>query len=280
MSYSFGFVPNNIYGAQALNDITKRLVTSGVEDAFEDGVPYNFSHINTISKNISTMGVIPENNTSLKVTNNGKANDMYTVTIADGTAFFEDGSTITLYDGGETLPYTYGQKNYVYLHRDLNLNKNMPKVTLTEPEGDYVPLAEITKDGTITDTRIFAKGKLPGYMSDFNNAKKIETRIENGYAQIDLGGTNYKSITCFVWHGERQDAFLSYVSMFYISDGKLVWNMSGNGSRYTVNKNINTVNFMYNSNGEDLCGAVKIIDGIMTIQLTNQTNIDLDIYVA
>ncbi len=288
MSYSFSFVPNNVYGAQDINEITKRLVTSGVEDIFEDGVPYNFSHINTISKNISTMGVIPEENTSLKVTNNGKVNDEYTVTIAEGTAFFEDGSTITIYDGGETLAYTYGQKNYVYLHRDLNLNRNMPKVTLTEPEGDYVPLAEIAEDGTVTDKRVFAKGKLPGYMSDYNNTKKIEVTLDKGYGEIDLGGTNHKCLTCFVWEQivENREDFLypRYSAMFFINNGKILWNISVDGSRCKISNNVPYIaTFKYNSDGSDQRANISIHDGIMSITPANDIsnkNYLLDIYVC
>ena len=282
MSYSYSFVPNNVYGADDINEITKRLVTKGVEDTFEDGVPYNFSHINTVSKNISTLGVIPENNTSLMVTNNGKVNDEYTITIAEGTAFFEDGSTITVYDGGETLPFVYGQKNYVYLHRDLNLNKNMPNVTLTKPEGDYVPLAEISENGTVTDTRVFAKGKLPGYMSDYNNAKKIEASITGKYTQIDLGGTNYKSIICFVWSPStgRENTTISYTAMFHLMNGKLIWNVGLDGSDYRLNFDQENVLFSYAAYASNQYGPVSINDGILTIETNSTRNLDIDIFVA
>lgn len=287
MSYSYSFVSNNVYGAESINEITKRLVTKGVEDIFEDGVPYNFSHVNTISKNISTLGVIPESNTSLKVIDNGKTDDEYTLTISEGTAFFEDGSTITVYDGGETIPYIRGQKNYVYLHRDLNLNKNMPKVTLTEPEGDFVPLAEISPDGTVIDKRIFAKGKLPGYMSDFNNAKKIEVTLDEGYGEIDLGGTNHKNITIFAWEPHvrnREDyEILAYGSMAFLSDGKLVWNISVDSSRFSLNLSEDYVLFKYNSGGSAIWSYISVRDGILYItpgDNASKVNLLLDIYVG
>ena len=289
MSYSYSFVSNNVYGAESINEITKRLVTNGVEDMFEDGVPYNFSHVNTISKNISAMGVIPENNTSLKVIDNGKTGDEYTLTISEGTAFFDDGSTITVYDGGEILPYIRGQKNYVYLHRDLNLNKNMPKVTTSAPEGDFVPLAEISEDGTVTDTRIFAKGKLPGYMSDYNNAKKIETHIENGECIVDLGGNNYKLITicAFARAGGREGN--NFISSTLIADKKLVYNMSVNGSRAGESTDINQIyiEYFHDGNPASICAGISFDENLMKIKYCDFSmhnpeyyQYDIDIYVA
>lgn len=275
MSYSYSFVSNNVYDAESINEITKRLVTKGVEDMFEDGVPYNFSHVNTISKNISTMGVIPENNTSLKVIDNGKADDEYSLTISEGTAFFEDGSTITIYDGGETLPYIRGQKNYVYLHRDLNLNKNMPKVTLTEPEGDFVPLAEIDEDGTITDTRIFAKGKLPGYMSDYNMSKKIEVTMTGGQAEIDLGGTNYKVFTILIYNGAQKD----YVkTLIHLADGKLVFNISHDAGEYRVS--YGGIIFSYSSLGSTIYGSAQSDGSTLKLSTSNGGTYYMDVYAS
>ncbi len=245
MSYSYSFVPNDTYGAKEINDITKRLVTSGVEDIFEDGVAYNESHLNTISSTLATSGVIPENNTSLKVSDNGKTNNEYTITISDGTAFFENGSTITLYNGGETLPYTHGKKNYVYVHRDLNLNKNMPKVTLTEPEGDFVPLAEISEDGTITDTRTFAKGKLPGYQSDYDNSKSIISEGVSDEVEIDIGGRNYGMILINVYpHNDKSIRGIPSSTTLMVN-GELQYNICNDGGSIKTSNDINHLCISY-----------------------------------
>lgn len=282
MSYSYSFVPNNVYGADALNEITKRLVTSGVEDSFENGVPYNFGHINTISKNISTMGVIPENNSSLKVTNNGKVGDEYTITIADGTAFFEDGSTITIYDGGETLPYTYGQKNYVYVVRDLNLNKNMPKVTLTEPEGDFVPLAEISETGVVTDTRTFAVGKLPGYMSDYNNSKNIVADIIDGKMEIDLGGDNYSLLLVNIYYEGVTKFTDAPLCSLLIVNGKLMYSVALSGSECYRNFDLSlfVVNWSTSSSYPSVHGALTLDGSKLNITLDKQKNYAVNIYAA
>ena len=282
MSYSFSFVPNNVYGAQDINEITKRLVTSGVEDAFENGVPYNFGHINTISKTISTMGVIPENNLSLKVIDNGKADDEYSLTISEGTAFFDDGSTITIYDGGETLTYTRGQKNYVYLHRDLNLNKNMPKVTTSEPEGDFVPLAEISENGVFTDTRVFAKGKLPGYMSDYNNSKNIVADIVDGKMEIDLGGDNYSLLLVNIYYEGVTKFTDAPMCSLLIVNGKLMYSVALSGSECYRNFDLSlfVVNWSTSSSYPAVHGALTLDGSKLNITLDKQKNYTVNIYTA
>ena len=282
MSYSYSFVPNNVYGAQDINEITKRLVTKGVEDAFENGVPYNFGHINTISKNISTMGVIPENNLSLKVIDNGKADDEYSLTISEGTAFFDDGSTITIYDGGETLTYTRGQKNYVYLHRDLNLNKNMPKVTTSEPEGDFVPLAEISESGVFTDTRVFAKGKLPGYMSDYNNSKNIVTQIIDGKMELDLGGDNYGFLLIDIYYPETTNFTYAPICSLVLVNGKLMYSVAISGSEVRRNDNLSlfTVDWSTSGSYSAVNGSLTLNGSQINIQLYKEKNYNVNIYAA
>ena len=117
MSYKFSFADNMVYSASDINEITKRLVTSGIEDSFTDGVAYNVSRFNEAGKLLYTSGVVPENCFTLKVI---KASDTE-VLINPGLAFFNDGATIEIEAGGEILPFVSGSKNYVYLKNDLNL---------------------------------------------------------------------------------------------------------------------------------------------------------------
>lgn len=206
MAYKYSFADNEVYGASDLNAITKRLVTSGVEDNFADGVAYNMSNINEMGKVIYTQGVVPEDNLTLKVvaSSDGK------ILINPGTAFFEDGSVIEIEDGGEELSYTKGAINYVYLKNDLiNTNASYPCCATDAPEGDYVMLAEIDASGNITDKRTYAKGKLPGYQSVAENTMILNERIylENTtpYRQyslscsttFDIGENNFEYILAY-----------------------------------------------------------------------------------
>ena len=162
MSYKFSFADNAIYSATDVNNITKRLVTSGISDSFVDGTAYNVSQFNEAGKLLYTSGTVPESCLSLKVV---KYSDTE-ILINPGVAFFDDGSVIEIEDGGEIMAYVAGAVNYVYLKNDLLAsNVAYPYCGTKEPEGDCVLLAEINIYGTITDKRTYAHGKLPGYQS-------------------------------------------------------------------------------------------------------------------
>jgi len=174
MSVTYSFCDDAAYTAADVNQITKRLVTRGIADPFEDGVPYNLSALNAMGALVYSEGVVPETDVSLKVIP-GKDG---TVQILPGTAFFGDGAVITVESGGHALTPTPGEKNYVYLKNDLiNTNACYPAVSTTEPEGDIVMLCEISETGEITDKRNYARGKLPGYASNACHTMKIEDSV-------------------------------------------------------------------------------------------------------
>ena len=199
MAYKFSFADNGIYGAEDLNNITKRLVTSGVADAFQDGVPYNVSQINSAGECLYSSGVVPETVSTLKVTADNEAG---TVLIYPGTAFFADGAVMEITSGGHELSFTPGVKHYVYLKNDLTLsNTCYPACTIETPTGDFVPLAEIAEDGTVTDARTYAMGKLPGYQSNALSVLKIEDTVvlpphysseANEIRTYQIGANNYR----------------------------------------------------------------------------------------
>lgn len=206
MSYKFTFADNEVYTATDVNNITKRLVTEGVEDVFLDGDAYNVSQFNEAGKLLYTSGTVPESYTSLKVT---KASDTE-ILINPGTAFFSDGAVIEIEAGGETLSFVSGSKNYVYLQNDLiNTNKCYPACSVNLPTGDYVMLAEIDESGKITDKRTYARGKLPGYQSVAGSVLRLQESIpmttvnstrSEGSKIFDIGNNNFEYILVYVKH--------------------------------------------------------------------------------
>lgn len=202
MSYKYSFADNAEYGASDVNGLVSRLVSSGVADVFADGVAYNASALNGIVQAVYTAGVVPDNVDTLKVTKQSDG----VIAIAPGLAFFADGSTITV-TAAEALSYEAGVKNYVYVKQDLAAqNRNYPACTTTAPAGDYVLLAEIAADGTVTDKRTYAKGKVPGYQSNANVCMVSEQSIYVNYDvsgrtgtknfSIDMGTNNYSRVFC------------------------------------------------------------------------------------
>lgn len=204
MAYNYSFADNEIYSAKDLNAITKRLITSGIEDSFSDGVAYNVSRFNEQGNLLYTSGVVPESCLTLKVVNNGEDK----ILINPGVAFFADGAVIEIEEGGESLSFVNGAKNYVYLKNDLH-NKNvcMPVCTTEEPAGDFVLLAEIDENGNITDKRVYAKGKLPGYQSVAENVMRLQKTLQikvDSYTNnvsdtvtFDLGPNNFQYILVY-----------------------------------------------------------------------------------
>ena len=209
MSYKSTFLDNAEYSALDINNRLKKYVTSGLEDPFTNGVPYNASKLNDLTAPLSTKGVVPETDGKCKVSIDTTEK---TVTIATGTCFFDNGTDIEI-TSGETLPYVAGVKNYVYVKSDLSANEIKPHCTTTEPSGDYVLLAEISTNEILTDKRQYATGKLVGYQSNFNIPKKISYTMNTLPDSIDLEGY----YTCIVVQG--QDCCGIYDNGTYYSVG-------------------------------------------------------------
>ena len=217
MSYKFSFADNEVYSATDVNNITQRLVTAGIADSFSDGVAYNVSRFNEAGKLLYTSGVVSEDCNTLKVT---KVSDTE-ILINPGYAFFNDGAVIEIEEGGESLSFIQGSKNYVYLKNELaDENRCYPCVSINEPTGDFVLLAEIDENGEITDKRVYAKGKLAGYQSVSGNIMRIQDYIEveryspntsgygqyNGSKSFDIGNNNFECILVYVKHKEEKNS--------------------------------------------------------------------------
>lgn len=220
MSYKYSFADNAEYGAEDLNSLVASLVSAGVADPFTDGESYNASKLNDSVSLLYTEGVVPENINTLKVT---KVSDGV-ISIAPGLAFFADGSTLRVTEA-EVLSYTLNEENYVYLKQDLTeQNRNYPACTTEPPTGDFVLLAEISADGTITDKRMYAKGKVPGYQSNANFSMTVEKSIyvdmgTNASGTVDFSidlGANTFSKAFFI--GQIEESF-GEMGIYNLADG-------------------------------------------------------------
>ncbi len=181
MSYQFTFDEQAVYGVKDINRITARLVTAGIADGFEDnGKPYNLCETDSeTGATVYQSGVRPSD-TSLKAE---LSEDGNSVTIQPGQAFMGDGTLFTVFlpDPTEDTPnpasdvrlsYTPGVKNYVYIQNDYAFsNSSYPVCSKTPPSGDFVLLAEIEPDGTVTDRRAYAAGKI--LPQDGKNSRKV-----------------------------------------------------------------------------------------------------------
>ena len=208
MGYKSYFHDDCVYSAEDVNIALSQFVTSGIEDPFEDGVPYNATKLNDITYAVSSAGVIPSTNTSCKCSVDSEKN---TVHIAAGTAFFSDGKRITFDTDGETLAYETGVKNYVYLKSVPSENRCYPICGSEQPSGDTVMLAEISADGVLTDKRTYARGKLPGYQSNVDVLMKIDDTITLN--QTVSGGRDYTAKEYIIHLGTN-----NYTTLLFVQD--------------------------------------------------------------
>ncbi len=269
MSYKYSFADNEIYGASDINAITKRLVTSGVEDSFTDGVAYNVSRFNDAGKLLYTSGAVPESYLSLKVEDAGDGK----ILINPGKAFFDDGAVIEIEAGGETLPYVSGSKNYVYLKNDLiNTNRCYPCCTASEPEGDYVLLAEIDASGNIQDKRTYARGKLPGYQGVAGNVIILNETVSfkgsgsmiKGSVQFDIGENDFEYILTMRPGNSYSDSS-DFLGIYNISENTYMgFGVYSDSRRHYSTSEL----YLYCDYTIYLIGSFSLSDGILTIDMT------------
>ena len=270
MAYHFSFADNEVYSATDVNNITKRLVTQGIEDPFTDGVPYNLSDINEAGTLVYTSGVVPETVSTLKVTL-----DEETVFIHSGMAFFEDGAVIEIEEGGHTLTRISGAVNYVYLKNDLvNANACYPVCSTETPTGNFVMLAEISEDGVVTDKRAYATGKLPGYASSALHTMQITANFspsslsETFQRSFDIGNNNYRYLFVLTPKNHGSDQYISS-GVYDFTDGSYV-SFTGNQfqQEYSYHCYMSTnVLQIYRNNGSHAEATVTFSDGTLTLDV-------------
>ena len=158
MSIKYGFFDNQLIGVDELKDITKGIQSNGISINSEQ---FAVSDLNQFYEKIFTTGVVPGTDTSLQVGVSGT-----TITVAPGTAYFENGTFITL-DAQEELTIISGAINYVYAVSDRDKGEAYLEVFTESKKNDanggvyYVALAEISADAkTVTDKRVYAKSAL------------------------------------------------------------------------------------------------------------------------
>lgn len=262
MSYRYSFADNETYSAEDLNKFFSRIVSSGIEEHFDDGVPYNLSKINDAGACIYTDGVVPETELSLKVIKNGDKAE-----ILPGAAFFKDGAVIEIYET-ESLDIISGVKNYVYLKNDLEEgNACYPEVSDEEPSENFVLLCEINGE-TVTDMRKYAKGKLPFYSSNAFYKMEIsdDIHIINDKAEesktYDIGNNTFGHILAV---GK------DLLGIYEINSGKYL-----SFAKHSEKSNcLHTDKLcMWHGSYYELCGKITLSEGKLSVSFTFSNTAD------
>lgn len=223
MGYTYSFFDNQTIGADDLNRLTKRFVTGGIADVFANSRSYNLTQLNKVIFSNVTGGVVPETDNNLKVSLSGG-----NVVISSGSAFFPSGTVVDVDAEGITLPYTPNAVNYVELVSDGSLNKVFPHCSTKLIQGNVVLLAVINADGSITDKRTYAKGKIP---SAYASSYTIPYRTFLKWTADEINAMAVKTIT-LPYEGAR--GILSYVqgSSSVATLGFALFDTDGNGTEY------------------------------------------------
>ncbi len=222
MSYITSFMDGESYGSEDINKVVSRFVTSGIEDPFIDGEPYNVRRLNDLSKPVTTRGVIGSESNAMQVIKVGE--EFY---ISPGTAFFGNGSTLEVTENEPILLSDFSSTNYVYLVSSEEENRNYIAVNTSEPDitdENIVMLCEIASDGTITDRRCYATGKLRGLYQDNEFAFKsiriqdtvtFDEDIRSTVINHDLECSDFRMMVLVCWGRGRIDENGDYVSPDY-----------------------------------------------------------------
>jgi len=233
---------------------------------FKDNVTYGSNNINGIRREIMTAGVGPYAESCKVVAGSASG----TVKITAGSVLLNDGSCIIFDSAGETLSITQGQKQYIYVVNDGVTNTNHPVVSSTEPTtGDYVMLAEVAANGTITDRRTRRQiqyADMSATIMPFNDVDvgyTADTVVGALIGSIDLPIVNPSYILL------RFNNYSS-VEIFTASHIMRVDNAEYSNFSYTVSANWGYIEL--NSGKKDIGMRVEIANGKINFYLSSKGN--------
>lgn len=196
-NYKYTFFDNQLVGVDELNEITSRLVSGGVSAVYS-GADFDVYEINNSNHALLCGGVVPESDSNLKITALGNGKYL----INQGLCFFDDGTSMEVFAGGEEISVPLGTGKYVYLVSDKNQMKCYVEMTDSEKQsGVFQLLGFVDTSGAVSDRRTYARGKIPGIYS--SNAGKIlsisvsygkNNPITAGNLEIPVGEGNFSHL--------------------------------------------------------------------------------------
>ena len=157
MAINYSFIDSALYGTDDINSIAQNLTGAGVMP-FLAKDSYNVSDLNALTSTLVSTGV-QLNGCACSVENAGTAEMI--VRVEKGIVFFESGVSLTVDGEGYTIAITANKEGYVYAYYRPSLQK--ADIVFEEElptDGEYVLLAEILENGTLTDKRSFARSKV------------------------------------------------------------------------------------------------------------------------
>ncbi|MBE7034817.1 MAG: hypothetical protein E7402_01660 [Ruminococcaceae bacterium] len=253
MSFTVNFMDNENVTAEALNTVSSELGGEGL--AFQEDVLYGVDALNDISKALITKGVSRGCELS--------ASDGM-VTIGEGVLFMSDGRRVEIDSDGISLSYTPGTVCYVYFRFDSQAGIVIPCCTETEPEeGDLIRLGYITTEGAVAGRvdRALMKNAFLGLhgAETFHNVFKWDGQTEEALLwELDLSDTGYRYVMVsspgYVSSDLTRNAFCGQVNL---ADQKAFSVLRTNARSYADEED-----FIYNSDNGEVLAAYALNESV------------------
>lgn len=266
MAITYSFADNTVYGTEDINDITKSLVGAGVAP-FVSKDSYNVSDLNAMTSALVGTGVQLE---GCKCTVQNKGTQSMSVFVAQGIVFFENGVRLTVDSNGYTIAVSPNTAGVVYAYynqalqtADIMFAKSLPD------SGEYVQLAKISVDGTLSDKREYARAKIATMGSNVAfEGKLVQTeytsykdsdlvighkRYAVGTVDADISGFNYAIAS----YSDHRCIFDLKKNIFFLA----VYNCSASGTLRTVYTGSQK---WYSGSGSNQLYGFEMVDGVLT----------------
>lgn len=221
MGVNTKFLSNASYTADDVNRAFAVLTTQGVSLFVDTGT--TLTDLDTAISNISTSGITQDGLNACKVVLDGS-----TYKVSPGTCICPSGAMITVDSDGYTLNITSGAVNYVYVCH----NKITDTVDIiaadTAGGNDAVSLATINADGTITDTRTYAKAKIQTNGGNLFTSLSITGLSKNAYKEIETGRTDFTRVILYGYRGDNDASMVCTVSTDSENPSAVYWRNASN----------------------------------------------------
>jgi len=155
MGYQISFIPNVAYSAEDLNGISGDFIAMPAVD-FQDSILYGVDDLNAIRQDVVGKGVLKNygGECACSIVSGN-------IVVDSGKVFFSSGVRMIIDASGLSMDYTPGTSGYVWLEYRAALGVVLLRFTEDEPVDDYVLLATVAANGTVTDAREYCASKLP-----------------------------------------------------------------------------------------------------------------------
>lgn len=210
------FLNDQVVTAEDLNHIAVDLGAADYSQFPETPPQSAVSALNQITADLATAGILQiGNKCAVSISGN-------TITVQSGVCVFDSGAKKRIEDT-LTIDFMSGVTNYVYfLNDELNNQIRLMNAQSEPATGDFVMLAQIAADKTVTDRRRFSLSKVGSGVSLWTILDNIFPSLStDSYKSYDTGKPNF---TIVIPHDDTvfagSTSAIGYPGFVDLSDGE------------------------------------------------------------